>query len=171
MYVWKREHKAEGLQKVWQQILWEPRWLWRPYVVDKGCLPRCTGDAAEGFQRGQGCWRSDLFAQWEWHCGSYARHVILAGYTALANGFNASNKQEYWIISDIPFTIKFKPGVAESPPWSEFMKWKNVVWVGLSVLARPVNASRPQLEHCNESLHLLTRQYPRLVPTQATMVC
>lgn len=139
MYVWKREHKAERLQKVWQQILWEPRLLWRPHVVDKGCLRWRAGDAAEGFQRGQGCWRSDLLAQWEQLCRSYARHVILAEKTAPTNSFN---KQENGIISNIPFGIKFKPGVAESPPQSEFVKRKNVVQVGFSVLARP------QLERC-----------------------
>lgn len=131
--------------------------------LTRAACPGGTGDAAKGFQRGQGCWRNDLLVQWECHCGSYATHAILA------NGFSASNKQE-WIISDTPLRIKFKPGAAESPSQSEFMKWKNVVWVGYSVLARPVNTSRPQLEHCNKSLHLLTQQYPRLVLTQVTVV-
>jgi len=64
------------------------------------------------------------------------------------NSTYSFNTQEHWTISDAPFGAKFKSGVAESPLESEFVKWKNVVRVGFSVLARPVNASRPQLEHC-----------------------
>lgn len=90
----------------------------------------------------------------EWHCRSYARSLILAGKTAPMHGFCASNKQEYQIISHIPSGIRFKPGVAESPPQSEFMKWKNVVWVGFSVLEGLVNASRPQLDHCKRGSYM-----------------
>lgn len=167
MYVWKREHKIKRLHKEQQWALWKPKeQLWRITLLTRAACSRALGMLLKASKETEVLKKWPLHA--EWHCRSYASHVILARQTAPMSGCRSCNKQEYWVIFHILLGIGFKPGADDSPLQSEFMK-RGMHWVfsaGRTCKHQQTSTGVLQMS----PLHALTWHYSRLVLTQAATV-